>query len=224
MLKTTPQIDPSWLEPLQSAFNDSNFSALKAFLVSEKQAGKIIYPKGSEIFAAFNFTPFNEVKVIILGQDPYHGPGQAHGLCFSVNEGVPFPPSLLNIFKEIQTDCGLSIPKSGNLQRWAIQGVLLLNTILTVEANKAASHQKKGWELFTDAVISVLSEQKEGLIFLLWGKHAQQKANLIDSRKHHLLLAAHPSPLSAYNGFFGCKHFSKTNQILESTNQKPIQW
>ncbi|MBK7108937.1 MAG: uracil-DNA glycosylase [Bacteroidetes bacterium] len=207
---------------LNSAKHISSIS--KLFLKSEKKNKKAIYPPGSLIFNAFNQTPFDKVKVIILGQDPYHGEGQAHGLSFSVPDGIKPPPSLVNIFKELQSDLQIPIPQSGNLSHWAQQGVFLLNAMLTVESNQSASHQKIGWQYFTDAAIKQLSEKKEHLVFLLWGKFAQQKKELIDSNKHLILEAAHPSPFSAYNGFFGCKHFSKTNAYLAQHNLELINW
>ena len=218
-----PKIEPSWKNVLIDEFNKPYFVALKEFLVEEKKK-YVVYPAGANIFNAFACTPFNKVKVVIIGQDPYHGPGQAHGLSFSVPEGIQKPPSLVNIFKELQSDIGKPIPESGNLESWARQGVLLLNATLTVRANQAGSHQKRGWEQFTDSVIRTLSDQKSGLVFLLWGRFAQGKAALIDASKHHILKAAHPSPLSAYNGFFGCKHFSKTNEILLSQGETAIEW
>lgn len=219
------QIAESWKGILQPEFDSAYFNELKQFLVQEKKAGKIIFPPGPKIFEAFNLTGFNEVKVVVLGQDPYHGTGQAHGLCFSVNQGIAIPPSLQNIYKELNTDIpGFIIPAHGNLTHWAKQGVLLLNATLTVEKDKAGSHQGKGWEQFTDKVISLLSEQKENLVFLLWGKFAQSKAPLINQQKHLVLMAAHPSPFSAYNGFFGCKHFSKTNQFLAAKGLTEIHW
>ncbi len=218
-----PKIEPSWKNVLIDEFNKPYFVALKEFLVEEKKK-YVVYPAGANIFNAFAYTPFNKVKVVIIGQDPYHGPGQAHGLSFSVPEGIQKPPSLVNIFKELQSDIGKPIPESGNLESWARQGVLLLNATLTVRANQAGSHQKRGWEQFTDSVIRTLSDQKSGLVFLLWGRFAQDKAALIDASKHHILKAAHPSPLSAYNGFFGCKHFSKTNEILLSQGETAIEW
>ncbi|MBQ4215434.1 MAG: uracil-DNA glycosylase [Bacteroidales bacterium] len=218
-----PKIEPSWKNVLIDEFNKPYFVALKEFLVEEKKK-YVVYPAGANIFNAFACTPFNKVKVVIIGQDPYHGPGQAHGLSFSVPEGIQKPPSLVNIFKELQSDIGKPIPESGNLESWARQGVLLLNATLTVRANQAGSHQKRGWEQFTDSVIRTLSDQKSGLVFLLWGRFAQDKAALIDASKHHILKAAHPSPLSAYNGFFGCKHFSKTNEILLSQGETAIEW
>lgn len=223
MTQVNAQIEPSWKEVLDDEFSAPYFSELKEFIVAEKQK-YTVYPPGSLIFNAFNHTPFDQVKVVILGQDPYHGPGQAHGLCFSVPQGVPAPPSLVNIFKEIKSDLGIEIPNHGNLERWANQGVLLLNATLTVRANQAGSHQGKGWEKFTDSVIRKISDQKTGIIFLLWGKYAQAKENLINTQKHYILKAAHPSPLSAYNGFSGCKHFSKTNDILQRHGYTPIDW
>lgn len=218
-----PKIEPSWKSVLIDEFNKPYFVALKEFLVEEKKK-YVVYPAGANIFNAFACTPFDQVKVVIIGQDPYHGPGQAHGLSFSVPEGIQKPPSLVNIFKELHDDIGKPIPESGNLEAWAKQGVLLLNATLTVRANQAGSHQKHGWEQFTDSVISTLSKQKTGLVFLLWGRFAQDKATLIDASKHFILKAAHPSPLSAYNGFFGCKHFSKANEILLSQGKTPIAW
>lgn len=218
------QIEASWKQQLQQEFAAPYFTEIAQFLRTEKAAGKIIYPAGKDIFRAFNTTAFDAVKVIILGQDPYHNPGQAHGLSFSVPAGLPHPPSLQNIFKEINDDLGHPIPVSGDLTRWAEQGVLLLNASLTVEAHKANSHAAIGWHLFTDAVIRALSEKREQLVFLLWGSFAQQKANFIDTTKHLILKTVHPSPLSAYRGFFGCRHFSKTNEYLLHHNKKPIDW
>ena len=223
MTKISPQIAESWKQQLTNEFQQAYFQQLKDFLLSEKK-NHTIYPPGNQIFAAFNHTPFSDVKVIIIGQDPYHGVGQANGLCFSVAEGIKKPPSLVNIFKEINQDLGLDIPESGNLEHWAQQGVLLLNAILTVRAKNAGSHQNQGWEQFTDACIRKLSSERENLIFLLWGKFAQNKSALIDSSKHHILTAPHPSPFSAYSGFFGCGHFSKTNELLQQMNKKTIQW
>jgi uracil-DNA glycosylase len=223
MTEVRPQIEESWREILQDQFNSSYFKSIKEFLVEEKQK-YTVYPPGSLIFNAFNLTPFPAVRVVILGQDPYHGAGQAHGLCFSVPRGITAPPSLINIFKEINVDLGIPLPNHGNLEKWARQGVLLLNATLTVRANQAGSHQRKGWENFTDAVISQLSKQRVGLIFLLWGKFAQDKESLIDTQKHYILKAAHPSPYSAYNGFFGCRHFSKTNEILRRHGLPEIDW
>ncbi len=223
MTKTSPQIEASWKGKLEIQFTAAYFSKLKDFLTHEK-ATQTVYPPGSQIFSAFNHTPFNDVSVVIIGQDPYHGVGQANGLCFSVSDGIKKPPSLVNIFKEIHQDLGFDIPESGNLEHWAKQGVLLLNATLTVRAKTAGSHQKQGWEQFTDACISKLSEEREGLIFLLWGRFAQNKSELIDNNKHHILTAPHPSPFSAYSGFFGCGHFSKTNHLLKEMNKTPIQW
>jgi uracil-DNA glycosylase len=217
-----PKIEEGWLKVLQSEFTQSYFNNLKQFLITERQQ-YTIFPSGSRIFSAFDLTPFDKVKVVILGQDPYHGVGQANGLCFSVNDGVRMPPSLINIFKELQEDMGCEIPKSGNLEAWAKQGVFLLNATLTVRQNTAGSHQNKGWELFTDAVIRILSEKKENIVFLLWGNYAKAKAELIDANKHLVLSAAHPSPL-ARGAFFGSKHFSKTNHFLESKNIEPVNW
>lgn len=218
-----PQIEESWKLILKDEFEAQYFSDLSDFIREEKKQSTV-YPPGPLIFSAFNHTPFNRVKVVILGQDPYHGPGQAHGLCFSVPDGVPHPPSLLNIFKEIKSDLGIPVPAHNNLTQWADQGVLLINAILTVRANTPASHQNKGWEKFTDAVIRNLSEKRKNLVFLLWGNYAQAKENLIDSSRHFILKAAHPSPLSASRGFFGCKHFSKTNEILAGLGLNEIDW
>lgn len=198
--------------------------ALAAFLREEKRAGKVIFPPGPEIFAAFNHTPFNAVRVVILGQDPYHGPGQAHGLCFSVQPGVAVPPSLLNIYKEIERDLDLPRPDHGCLLPWADRGVLLLNSVLTVERGRANAHQGKGWEGFTDAAIDALNREREGVVFLLWGSYAQKKGQLIDRRRHHVLTSVHPSPLSAYRGFIGCGHFSASNRFLQSHGQPPVDW
>tara|TARA_B110000908_G_scaffold115858_1_gene135874 strand:- start:3948 stop:4625 length:678 start_codon:yes stop_codon:yes gene_type:complete len=221
--KTNIKIDKGWKEHLNQEFDSDYFQNLISFILEEKKK-HIVYPQEDEIFSAFKLTPFNKVNVVIIGQDPYHGPNQANGLCFSVNDGIKKPPSLMNIFKEIKSDIGTEIPISGNLQHWAKQGVLLLNASLTVRAQKASSHQKIGWQKFTDSAIKCISKNKEGVIFILWGRFAQNKENLIDSSKHHILKSVHPSPLSAYNGFFGCKHFSKTNEILTQSNLKPIQW
>ncbi len=218
------KIEQGWKEILKEEFEKPYFHKIVDTLKAEKKAGITIYPPGPLIFNAFNATPFDSIKVVILGQDPYHNVGQAHGLCFSVQEGVPIPPSLVNIFKEIKSDMGIEPPSSGNLTAWAEQGVLLLNAVLTVRANDAASHAKTGWMDFTDAVIKKISSEKEGIIFLLWGKFAQSKEILIDTNKHFILKAAHPSPLSAFNGFFGCKHFSETNRILKSLHKTPIDW
>lgn len=218
-----PEIENSWKQVLTKEFNTESFRDLRQFLIEEK-AKHTVFPPGSKIFSAFNHTPFNNVKVVILGQDPYHGPGQAHGLCFSVPKGIPLPPSLKNIYKELHADLGNPIPKTGNLESWAEQGVLLLNATLTVRAHQAGSHQKKGWETFTDSVIRKLSEERSHLVFILWGRYAQAKEALIDASKHKILKAAHPSPLSAHNGFFGCKHFSKTNEYLKETGQATVDW
>ncbi len=221
--RINPQIDESWKTALEDEFNKPYFQELKSFLVAEKSK-YTVYPPGSRIFAAFDVTPFDSVKVVILGQDPYHGAGQAHGLCFSVPKGIQKPPSLLNICKELNTDLGIPIASHGNLEKWAKQGVLLLNATLTVRANMAGSHQNRGWETFTNAAIEKLSEQKSGLIFILWGAYAQAKEQIIDTSKHHILKAPHPSPLSVHRGFFGCKHFSKTNELLVKQGKTPIDW
>jgi uracil-DNA glycosylase len=223
-----PQIEESWKRVLADEFTSDYFLGLKQFLLEEKRVGAVVYPPGPLIFNAFNHTPFDKVKVVILGQDPYHGPGQAHGLCFSVPRGIPPPPSLQNMFKELRDDLkdqgGFRIPDHGNLEKWADQGVFLLNTTLTVRAGAAASHAGKGWEEFTTAAVRILSAQREGLVFLLWGRHALAKKPLIDTARHHVLTAAHPSPLSAYNGFFGCRHFSKANELLAKSGVAPIDW
>lgn len=200
------------------------FQKALQFVQAERRSGKIVYPASQDVFNAFRYTPLDKLRVVILGQDPYHGPNQAHGLCFSVRPGVPHPPSLRNILTELQQDCGIPYPQSGSLEPWAKQGVLLLNTVLTVEAGKAHSHADIGWEQFTDNVISVINEHCQGVIFLLWGSHAQRKGQHIDAFRHHVLKAPHPSPLSAYRGFMGCHHFSKTNTLLEQHGQKPIDW
>ncbi len=216
-------IAPSWKERLQSEFEKDYFRSLVDFVKTEYQQYKV-YPPGKLIFSAFDYCNFDDTKVVILGQDPYHGSGQANGLCFSVNDGVTMPPSLKNIFKEIRTDIGQESPTSGNLERWAKQGVLLLNATLTVRAKTPGSHQKKGWEVFTDAVIQCISAQKEGVVFLLWGAYAQKKGAVIDTQKHYVLSSAHPSPFSADRGFFGNGHFSKTNTYLKDKGLKPIDW
>ncbi|MBS1781143.1 MAG: uracil-DNA glycosylase [Bacteroidetes bacterium] len=218
------QIEDSWKEQLKNEFRQPYFTEIANFLKAEKAAGKVIYPPGKFIFNAFNTTPFKDVKVVILGQDPYHNPGQAHGLSFSVPLGVPPPPSLVNIFKEQHEDLGIDIPNHGNLEKWAKQGVLLLNAALTVEANKPMSHSKIGWHHFTDDVIRIISEKKDHVVFMLWGSFAKSKQDLIDKSKHLVLTAAHPSPLSAHNGFFGCHHFSKANKWLQDKGIKPIDW
>ena len=217
------KIEQSWKKVLQPEFDKPYFAALTDFVRSEYRHYKV-YPPGPLIFNAFNSCPFNEVKVVLIGQDPYHEPGQAHGLCFSVNDGVPFPPSLGNIFKELNSDLGVPIPPTGNLQRWARQGVLLLNATLTVREHQAGSHQKRGWEQFTDAVISLLSQQCDHLVFILWGSYAQSKAQLIDATRHCILRSAHPSPLSAHRGFFGNHHFSLTNDYLVKHGKRPVDW
>ena len=218
------KIEPSWKAVMNDEFSKDYFFKIKDFLLNEKKNNHIVYPPGPFIFNAFNLTPFDDVKVVLLGQDPYHGRGQAHGLCFSVPYGISSPPSLVNIFKELHSDLRLTIPNNGNLEGWATQGVLLLNALLTVRANQPASHRGIGWENFTDAVIRKISEKKSGVVFLLWGKFAQEKETLIDQSKHHILKAAHPSPFSAHSGFFGCKHFSKTNDILISQSKEQINW
>jgi uracil-DNA glycosylase len=223
MEKIDPKIEESWKAVLSEEFNQAYFYELREFLREERK-DHTVYPPGNLIFNAFEKTPFHQVKVVILGQDPYHGPGQAHGLCFSVPEGVAQPPSLVNIFKEICSDLKIPVPKHGNLEKWARQGVLLLNATLTVRANQAGSHQKKGWEQFTDRVIQLLSQHKTGLVFILWGRYAQAKESLIDTGKHFILKGPHPSPLSAYAGFFGCKHFSKTNELLRNQLLAEIDW
>jgi uracil-DNA glycosylase len=217
------KIENSWKSVLSSEFSKPYFRQLVDFVKDEYQQG-VIYPRGSEIFNAFDRCPFDQVNVVILGQDPYHGPDQAHGLSFSVREGVPFPPSLLNIFKELNRDLDLPMPAHGNLTRWASQGVLLLNATLTVRAHQAGSHQQKGWEIFTDAVIQQIALQHEHVVFLLWGSYAQKKAALIDHDRHLKLNAPHPSPLSAYRGFIGCGHFSQTNAYLRSKGKQEIVW
>lgn len=214
----------SWKAPLLPEFESDYMAALRGFLVAEKAAGKIIFPKAGEWLRALDLTPLDKVRVVILGQDPYHGPGQAHGLCFSVRPGVRPPPSLLNIYKELETDLGLPRPRHGFLEHWARQGVLLLNSVLTVEAGKAASHSQKGWEKFTDAVIRLINARTEPVVFMLWGAYAQKKAAFVDQNRHLVLKAAHPSPLSAHNGFLGCGHFSKANAFLESKGLVPIDW
>lgn len=218
------KINDSWKEVLKSEFNKPYFLQIVNFLRTEKLAGNTIYPPGQLMFNAFNSTPFDHVKVVLLGQDPYHGPGQAHGLCFSVQTGIAPPPSLINIFKELNSDIGMPIPNHGNLTKWAQQGVLLLNASLTVRANEPMSHAKIGWAEFTDTVIKKISDQRKQVVFILWGKFAQEKQVLIDETKHLVLKAAHPSPFSANNGFFGCRHFSKTNEYLAKNGIDPIDW
>lgn len=217
-------IHKSWKPHLEEEFKKPYFRDLVAFVKQEYRNHRC-FPPGKEIFNAFNHCPFDDVEVVIIGQDPYHGPGQANGLCFSVNEGVSHPPSLINIFREIENDLGNPYPKSGDLSKWAKQGVLLLNATLTVRAHQAGSHQKQGWETFTDAVIKIISEKKQGVVFLLWGGYAKQKSKLIDKSKHQIFTSGHPSPLSANRGYwFGNKHFSKTNKLLLDTNKKPVKW
>jgi uracil-DNA glycosylase len=218
------KIEEGWKNVLKAEFSKPYFQNAVTFIKTEKAQGKTVYPPGPLIFNAFDKTPFNDVKVVLLGQDPYHGYGQAHGLSFSVPDGVTPPPSLVNIFKELHTDIGIPVPKTGNLTKWAAQGVLLLNAVLTVRANEPASHAKIGWMEFTNAVISKISGEKEGVVFLLWGRFAQEKQVLIDETKHHVLKAAHPSPFSADKGFFGCRHFSKTNDYLMKQKQSAINW
>ena len=223
MEKVDPVIEASWKEVLRDEFNKEYFHALKQFLLEEKKKYHV-FPKGQLIFNAFNHTPFEKVKVVLLGQDPYHGSGQAHGLCFSVPEGVPKPPSLVNILKELKSDLGFEEPLHGNLTKWADQGVLLLNATLTVRENQAGSHQNHGWETFTDAAIRQLSKQRNGLIFILWGNFAMAKRSLIDTSRHFILSAVHPSPLSAHRGFFGCRHFSQVNNLLRQQSVDEIDW
>jgi uracil-DNA glycosylase len=218
------KLHESWKTPLLSEFQSDYMTALKSYLVAEKAAGKQIYPKAGEWFRALDLTPLDTVRVVILGQDPYHGPGQAHGLCFSVQPGVRPPPSLVNIYKELESDLGLPRPRHGFLEHWAGQGVLLLNSVLTVEMAKAASHQGKGWERFTDAIIRLINDRPDPVVFLLWGAYAQKKASFVDASRHLVLKAAHPSPLSAHNGFLGCKHFSQCNAFLTAHNQAAIDW
>jgi uracil-DNA glycosylase len=219
----SPSIEESWKKVLKDEFNEPYFHVLKEFLVKEKQQHKVIFPPGNLIFNAFNHTPFDKVKVVIIGQDPYHGRGQANGLCFSVSPGIKPPPSLVNIFKELNDDLGIPIPNHGNLEKWADQGVFLLNATMTVREGQAASHQGKGWEQFTDGVIKKINNERSGVVFLLWGNFAQTKAAFIDKEKHLVMAAAHPSPL-ARGAFFGCKHFSKTNTFLSKNGLTPINW
>jgi uracil-DNA glycosylase len=217
------RIEPGWQKQLNSEFEKPYFKELAKF-VRDEYARHTVYPEGRSIFRAFNACPFEKTRVVILGQDPYHGPGQAHGLCFSVNDGVRIPPSLVNIFKELRDDVDFEIPQSGNLQRWSSQGILLLNATLTVRAASPGSHQGKGWEQFTDAAIQRLSEERENLVFLLWGAYAQRKGEIVDQSKHLVLKAAHPSPFAAHKGFFGCRHFSTTNEYLLQNGQSAIDW
>ena len=223
MNNTILKLDETWKKYLDNDLNSEYFKNILNFLKEENKKFNV-YPKQEQMFSAFCLTPFNKVKVVIIGQDPYHGKGQANGLCFSVNDGIKKPPSLVNIFKEIKNDIGGEIPESGNLEHWAKQGVLLLNTSLSVRAEKASSHQNIGWHLFTDSAIKSLSDHRTGIVFILWGKFAQLKEKLINTEKHHLLKSVHPSPLSAYKGFFGCNHFSETNKILMNSDLKKIEW
>lgn len=222
--ETTVDTDSSWAIVLKDEKQKSYFQNALNFVKEQRAAGKTIYPPQNDVFNAFKYTTFDNVKVVIIGQDPYHGPNQAHGLSFSVKPGITPPPSLRNMFKELADDMGTTVPKDGTLIKWAEQGVMLLNTTLTVERSKPLSHAKIGWEQFTDSVIKILNDKKEGLIFLLWGAHAQRKGQIIDSNRHHILTAAHPSPFSAERGFFGCKHFSKTNQLLRKMGKTEIDW
>jgi len=217
-------LEPGWKDALQEEFQQEYMQRLRNFLLEEKREGKVIYPRGTEIFSALNITPLEAVRVVILGQDPYHGPNQAHGLCFSVRPGVEPPPSLLNIFREIQRDLGYPPPGHGYLRAWAEQGVLLLNSVLTVRQGEAGSHRGKGWERFTDYIIDLLNRERDGLVFMLWGSYAQEKGRLLDRRRHLVLQAPHPSPLSAHRGFLGCGHFSKANAYLAAQGQPPIDW
>lgn len=223
-MNATITLQESWKAPLLPEFEADYMARLEAFLLGEKAAGKQIFPDSEEWFRALELTPLEKVRVVILGQDPYHGPGQAHGLCFSVQPGVRPPPSLVNIYKELQTDLGISRPYHGFLEHWATQGVLLLNSVLTVEMTKAASHRGKGWEKFTDAVIRLVNAKADPVVFMLWGNYAQKKADFVDSARHLVLKAAHPSPLSAHNGFLGCRHFSQCNAFLEGKGLAPIDW
>jgi uracil-DNA glycosylase len=218
------QLHESWLDRLEDQFQQPYMHSLREFLLTRKKHRAVIYPPGAQIFNALNSTPFEQVRVVILGQDPYHGPGQAHGLCFSVQPGVRIPPSLANIYREMQSDLGLAPPTHGYLQSWAEQGVLLLNAVLTVERGQAGSHQGKGWETFTDAIVELLNDEREGLVFMLWGSYALKKGAVIDRKKHLVLTAPHPSPLSAYRGFLGCRHFSRANEYVQEHQHSPIDW
>lgn len=218
------RLEPGWKARLEDEFDKPYMAELRSFLLERKRAGAVVYPPGGLIFNALDSTPFERVKVVILGQDPYHGPGQAHGLCFSVRDGVPPPPSLLNIYRELEDDLGCRPPAGGNLQAWAEQGVLLLNAVLTVERGRAGSHQGKGWERFTDRVVAELDRGREGLVFLLWGSYAIRKGAMIDRDRHLVLTAPHPSPLSAHRGFFGCRHFSRANDWLAARGAEPVRW
>ncbi len=224
MAEAEVKLEESWKHVLGPEFSDPYMHELKRFLVAEKEAGKRIFPKGSEYFRALDLTPLDEVKVVILGQDPYHGFGQAHGLCFSVKPGVRIPPSLVNIYKEMETDLGIPPARHGFLEHWAEQGVLLLNSVLTVEESQAASHQGKGWERFTDAVIRAVNDECDGIVFILWGSYAQKKAAFVDQQRHLVVRSAHPSPLSAHNGFLGSRPFSKANAYLQSIGKDPVDW
>ncbi len=223
-MNRTIKLEPQWLAHLHAEFEKEYMQRLSAYLRAQKANGKVIYPSGDNIFSALNATPLDQVKVVILGQDPYHGPNQAHGLCFSVPHGVGIPPSLKNIYKELQSDLGCSIPQHGNLQAWANQGVLLLNSVLTVERGQAGSHQNRGWERFTDHVVAEINSKSSNVVFLLWGAYAQKKGQVIDRQRHLVLHAPHPSPLSAHRGFFGCKHFSRANDYLVAHGRTPIDW
>lgn len=218
------RLHSSWLEPLRAEFDEAYMAELKHFLITERKRGKRIFPKGSEWFRALDLTPLDKVRVVILGQDPYHGEGQAHGLCFSVPKGVRPPPSLVNIYKELESDLKIRPRRHGFLEHWADEGVLLLNSVLTVEMGRAASHRERGWERFTDRIIGEVNSKKEAVVFMLWGSYAQKKAAFVDSSKHLVLKAAHPSPLSAHGGFFGCRHFSKANAFLQSRGLEPVDW
>jgi uracil-DNA glycosylase len=221
---TTIGLEPAWNNQLGDEFKKDYMLSLREFLANRKQQGAIIYPPGSQWFAALNTTPFDQVRVVILGQDPYHGPGQAHGLCFSVLPNIKVPPSLVNIYKELKSDLGIDQPNHGCLTSWAEQGVLLLNATMTVEQGQAGAHQGKGWETFTDTIINKLNQHRQGVVFMLWGSYAQKKASMIDAERHLVLQSVHPSPLSAYRGFFGCKHFSKANGYLQGQGLEPIDW
>lgn len=223
MPKVSPKIEASWKKVLQEQFDSQYFQELKQFLLTERKSHQV-FPPGNRIFAAFDAVPFHKVKVVIIGQDPYHGPGQANGFCFSVNRGVTVPPSLKNIYKELHSDLNIAVPAHGDLSPWTEQGVLLLNAVLTVRARQPQSHQGRGWETFTDYAIKQLSEQRKNIVFLLWGRSAQNKIQLIDTNRHFVLKAAHPSPYSANKGFFGCRHFSNTNTLLQQTGQNPVDW
>ena len=218
------RLEASWLARLREEFEQPYMQSLKSFLRTEKDAGKVIYPPGAEMFAAFEHTPLDQVRVVVLGQDPYHGPSQAHGLCFSVRQGVALPPSLVNIYKELHDDLGIAPPPHGCLTHWADQGVLLLNSVLSVERGRAASHQGKGWEQFTDRAIEIVNRECEHVVFMLWGSYAQRKGSVIDEQRHCVLRAPHPSPLSAHRGFFGCRHFSRANDYLAANGREPIDW